>query len=1281
MGLYKSDRIDASNVMSYKWRKEDWGCELGENERIIDWSFLAELNFTLAVLLTSKGGVLIYSNVGSSGVRLCVTHLQKFAPTVNEAAAVCVLPDASGLAFILLKGSVLLVSLRCILDVPWGRCDILANDSISIMEVNGVEEGCLCTPTSALCYTAHHSNRPYLIYANKAGQLFIIDLTMMVVSVMLRAPESIHSIALYSNKGDVHLLVSGFTSEQWILPLETDGRGLRETLGQVIPWDLREQYHKTSQISVTFDEMLAVLSTEDCTVKLFDDTDMKIAKSSISVPENTWQVHILPHMIFAVTDQISDTEVSVYSGGLFSVGNVFYEKILDFSNEKILGFVPILCENILPSCLLVTEHDVFVLSPNRSLREILVNFVAKLDYSYNICMSVAQTFRINTADLVQNVLDDTFSTIQNFMDQEIILNKLIHLALDSSMDLITLIQWCTKNNSEHALVDVVKDMCAENPNEEGRHHMINLCMAYYKAYPQEKVKIETILNEFLVQHPDVHTDMEKLLEADFWTTVAIIVDNSLDKAETVGRYLAKAEKDWPAIHSSFIVKILSSLCWKSYSKEDGEMLLRRMIEFVPYLRSVPHFTAFAKIGIEQVTSYQHNAAVLYVLSSLYLMQATCNTCLPSATDSIISNGSNFTAVVTSEEAVGYWGEFSPGTLKSKECEKSRAQGVSRLCMLDIPVRICSVSCGTEHLLCLTIHGKVYAFGRNRFGQCGVGHTDELTVATEVVGNYGSARIICAGHYHSALINEKGNAFTWGWSFHGQLGINTRCSFIDKLVPNLVKSLNGRVISVACGYAHTLFLMESGVVYSCGNGSYGQLGIGVEIKKRFEPEAVPVPDKIIMIASKYFHCLAVSEEQKIYCWGANPQALKMKMFVKRRLRVETDKTVSTIGKKNDKLAISNAHLTVTELEHMVQGKIIHIDAGYSHSALINEYKNLYTWGKSLDMQLGHGNKKEQEEPHQLFEPADVAWDFVSCGYDFTTAVTSRGTVYVWGRNYKGNLGVESGVSSSVSRKIVFKTAKGPSRTIEVGGDSCCIARPTKFPSLVAFALTEVCFDEVRKYSLIDFVKKLDSCTISNISSQLLTNPVYCLPAVYMHLLAGDLIHAIEFLTQIPSKEIEAIADNNNELEGSELFAFIDVIWDLICKHPNFAVQSKALSDLLSTFAVGDRVVKSRKLSALVPLLLISKPEILSSLDSSEILEILEKWQPDPSIHGLQISQNSVQNYSGRVRYWTCCGTVEKCPVMVRSSTINDKRRICPRCCEKWSCSVRAKFLKYGNDVSN
>lgn len=39
------------------------------------------------------------------------------------------------------------------------------------------------------------------------------------------------------------------------------------------------------------------------------------------------------------------------------------------------------------------------------------------------------------------------------------------------------------------------------------------------------------------------------------------------------------------------------------------------------------------------------------------------------------------------------------------------------------------------------------------------------------------------------------------------------------------------MAVSCGYAHTVFLSEAGRVYTCGNGGYGQLGCGEEVKKR------------------------------------------------------------------------------------------------------------------------------------------------------------------------------------------------------------------------------------------------------------------------------------------------------------------------------------------------------------------------------------------------------------------------------------------------------------------
>lgn len=62
----------------------------------------------------------------------------------------------------------------------------------------------------------------------------------------------------------------------------------------------------------------------------------------------------------------------------------------------------------------------------------------------------------------------------------------------------------------------------------------------------------------------------------------------------------------------------------------------------------------------------------------------------------------------------------------------------------------------------------------------------------------------------------------------------------------------------------------------------------------------------------------------------------------------------------------------------ESSISQISAGFNHSALVTANGELFTWGKSLDMQLGHGNKKEKDEPCQLIEPRDVQWTQVVAG---------------------------------------------------------------------------------------------------------------------------------------------------------------------------------------------------------------------------------------------------------------------------------------------------------------
>ena len=51
-----------------------------------------------------------------------------------------------------------------------------------------------------------------------------------------------------------------------------------------------------------------------------------------------------------------------------------------------------------------------------------------------------------------------------------------------------------------------------------------------------------------------------------------------------------------------------------------------------------------------------------------------------------------------------------------------------------------------------------------------------------------------------------------------------CFVFQIETPTVVKALQGEVIKqIHCGEFHTLFLLKSGVLYSCGNNENGQLG--------------------------------------------------------------------------------------------------------------------------------------------------------------------------------------------------------------------------------------------------------------------------------------------------------------------------------------------------------------------------------------------------------------------------------------------------------------------------
>ena len=83
----------------------------------------------------------------------------------------------------------------------------------------------------------------------------------------------------------------------------------------------------------------------------------------------------------------------------------------------------------------------------------------------------------------------------------------------------------------------------------------------------------------------------------------------------------------------------------------------------------------------------------------------------------------------------------------------------------------------------------------------------------------------------------------------------------------------QVIQVDCGLEHTCFLTAEGEVFACGEGEYGQLGLGYVSLKEFRPlkikfKSMQQGDYVTKISCGAFHTCFLTRYKQIYSTGLN-----------------------------------------------------------------------------------------------------------------------------------------------------------------------------------------------------------------------------------------------------------------------------------------------------------------------------------------------------------------------------------------------------------------------------
>lgn len=135
---------------------------------------------------------------------------------------------------------------------------------------------------------------------------------------------------------------------------------------------------------------------------------------------------------------------------------------------------------------------------------------------------------------------------------------------------------------------------------------------------------------------------------------------------------------------------------------------------------------------------------------------------------------------------------------------------------------------------LTSDGKVWAFGQNRWKQCGIDtkriqHVHQPTVIDVIP----PCSKVEAGLQHGIALTQDGEIYLWGKTDKGRLGLpfepKKEPSFLPILLP-IEDPASGRrlkVKDIAAGFSHSVALSEDGAVYVWGKG---MSSIEDEVKK-------------------------------------------------------------------------------------------------------------------------------------------------------------------------------------------------------------------------------------------------------------------------------------------------------------------------------------------------------------------------------------------------------------------------------------------------------------------
>ncbi|PPD53663.1 MAG: hypothetical protein CTY12_04665 [Methylotenera sp.] len=415
----------------------------------------------------------------------------------------------------------------------------------------------------------------------------------------------------------------------------------------------------------------------------------------------------------------------------------------------------------------------------------------------------------------------------------------------------------------------------------------------------------------------------------------------------------------------------------------------------------------------------------------------------------ISTGRDHMSAVKTDGTLWTWGDNYDGQL-----------GQGNLNDLSSPVQVGTntnwkyVASGSKHTVALKTNGTLWAGGYNYYGQLGDSTSSRKSSPIQIGTNTDWETVAC-GNSHTAALKTNGTLWTWGDNYRGQLGDGTRNTKSSPIQIGTETTWS----HVWCGYTSTFARKDDGSLWGWGENYAGQLGTnnttrysspvqigslttwstylhsgvnytisGTSIDKTYLTDinvsggttglttsggpiyksGTITLDGILSVtnggtgsssATDAFNTLAPSQAGKSgrYLTTNGTSAVWAEVVA------PAQQMLTSCGSASSGLLGNGTNTAVsTPVAIGAHGDWTKISVDYGAHA-IKSNGTLWAWGTDAYGQLGVGtNNTHRSSPVQVGSLNN--WKQVSHGSNHVTAVKTDGTIWSWGRNNWGQLGL-------------------------------------------------------------------------------------------------------------------------------------------------------------------------------------------------------------------------------------------------------------------------------------